>query len=246
MSLSGGRSTPMSVTYRRLADAQKSSAGVALYSRWINRPLGRLLAVPAHRIGLTPNQVTALSALATAAGIVVLAVGGPSWPTAAGASGLLVLGYALDSADGQVARLRGGGRPSGEWLDHVFDAFKAIAVHAAVLVHWYVHLDVSAALLLVPLAFATVSGTWFFAEILTQLLERLHPREGTAPRRRPAWQPVLALPADHGVLSVSFVLLAVPAAWVPVYIVLAVLNGLMLLRQLRSWYKRVDALTPTP
>lgn len=236
----------MSQTYARLAAAQKSSTGVALYSRWLNRPLGRVFAVVAYRWGLTPNQVTIISALTTFSGVVLLALAGPLWPVAAGVSLLLVLGYALDSADGQVARLGGGGSPAGEWLDHVIDAVKAFAVHAAVLIHWHRFLDLPPAALLVPLGFAVVSGTWFFAEILTQMLERLHPSPQAVARRRPALQPVLALPADHGVLSVTFVLLAVPGAWVPVYTVLAALNALMLVRQLLSWYRRVAALGGPP
>ena len=246
MSSLSERSAPMAQTYARLAAAQKSSTGVALYSRWLNRPLGRVLAVVAYRLGLSPNHVTVISALTTFAGITLLALVGPSWPAALGVALLLVLGYALDSADGQVARLGGGGSPAGEWLDHVIDAMKGIAIHAAVLIHWHRFLDLPPGLLLVPLGFAVVSGTWFFAEILTQMLERLHPGPSGAVRRRPALQPVLALPADHGVLSLTFILLAVPAVWVPLYSVLAGLNAVMLARQLRSWYRRVVALGGTP
>ena len=68
---------------------------------------------------MTPNQVTVLSAVATGAGLVLLVSGEPSPLRAAGVTVLLILGFALDSADGQVARLTGGGSPSGEWLDHV-------------------------------------------------------------------------------------------------------------------------------
>lgn len=236
----------MSETYARLAAAQKSPLGVALYSRWINRPLGRAFAVVAYRAGLTPNQVTIISALTTFSGVALLALAGPSWLVAVGVSLLLVLGYALDSADGQVARLGGGGSPAGEWLDHVIDAVKVVALPAAVLIHWYRFLDLPPGLLLVPLGFAVVNGTWFFAEILTQMLERLHPSSGAVARKRPALQPVLALPADQGVLSVTFVLLALPGVWVPVFTVLAALNALMLVRQLRSWYRRVAVLGGEP
>ena len=50
---------------------------------------------------------------------------------------LLILGYALDSADGQLARLLGGGTPEGEWLDHVIDSAKLATIHLAVLVSLY-------------------------------------------------------------------------------------------------------------
>ncbi len=246
MSTFVARSLSMSETYAQLAAAQKSPAGVSLYSRWINRPLGRVFAVVAYRLGLTPNQVTVVSAVTTFSGIALLAFAGPSWPVALAVGLLLVLGYALDSADGQVARLGGGGSPAGEWLDHVIDAFKAVAIHAAVLIHWHRFLDLPTEMLLIPLSFALVSGTWFFAEILTQMLERVHPAPQAAARRRPVLQPVLALPADHGVLSLTFLLLALPGAWVSVYAVIATLNGLMLVRQLRSWHRRVAVLGAAP
>lgn len=246
MSLSIDRSTPLPEIYHRLAAAQKDSKGVALYSRWVNRPLGRLFAVLAYRVGLSPNQVTAISAVFTFAGILLLATMPPTWPVAIGVAALLVLGYALDSADGQVARLSGTGSPAGEWLDHVIDAAKAVCVHVAVLVHWYLNFELPAAALLIPLTFAVVYSVWFFAEILTQTLERLHPVSEGRPRKRPFLQPVLALPADYGVLATTFLLVAVPSWWVPLYTALAVLNTLMLGRQLTSWYRRVKNLQPRP
>lgn len=232
-------------TYAQLAAAQKSSVGVSLYSRWINRPLGRVFAVLAFRLGLTPHQVTFVSAITTFTGITVLAVFAPSWPTALTVALLLVLGYALDSADGQVARLRGGGSPAGEWLDHVIDAAKEVALHAAVLIHWYRFFDLPPELLLIPVASMVIGSTWFFAEILTQMLERLHPVPSATERRRPAWQPVLAVPADYGVQAWIFVLLALPGAFFVVYTVIAVLRALMLVRLLGSWHRRVAALPST-
>jgi phosphatidylglycerophosphate synthase len=44
---------------------------------------------------------------------------------------VLVLGYALDAADGQLARLRGGGSSLGEWLDHMIDSAKVVGPHLA-------------------------------------------------------------------------------------------------------------------
>ena len=91
---------------RELRTAQKTSKGVSLYSRHINRPLGRVLAAAAFRAGLTPNQVTLLSALVSYAALAAVALLPPSWGLAAGVYAGLVLGFALDSADGQLARLR--------------------------------------------------------------------------------------------------------------------------------------------
>ena len=111
---------------RSLASAQKPGRGAPPYSRWINRRLGRLLAAAAYLAGRTPNQVTGLSALMTAIALVLVATVRPALWLGILVAFLLLLGYALDSADGQLARLRGGGTKAGEWLDHVVDAFKIV------------------------------------------------------------------------------------------------------------------------
>src|SRR5690554_2860599 len=109
---------------QRLASAQKPGRGAPPYSRWVNRRLGRWLAAAAFLARLTPDAVTAISALTTLSGLVLVALVAPTWWLGPLVAFLLLLGYALDSADGQLARLRGGGTKSGEWLDHVVDAAK--------------------------------------------------------------------------------------------------------------------------
>src|SRR5947208_1481942 len=92
-----------------LASKQKTLKGAPAYSRFVNRKLGRLLAAAAYLIGLTPNAVTLISAGFSLTGIVLLAVARPTWLVGVLVAVALVLGYALDAADGQLARLRGGG-----------------------------------------------------------------------------------------------------------------------------------------
>src|SRR4051794_25850684 len=99
---------------RRLRDAQKPAGrGAPAYSIYVNRPIGRYIAAAAYRIGATPNQVTAASALLTFTAILLLALVPPSAALGVGIAVLLAAGYAFDSADGQVARLRGGGSAAG-------------------------------------------------------------------------------------------------------------------------------------
>ena len=50
---------------------------------------------------------------------------------------LLASGYVMDSVDGQLARLRGSGSLSGEYLDHTVDCVKTATLHLAVLISWY-------------------------------------------------------------------------------------------------------------
>lgn len=154
-----------------LAAHQKTAKGAPPYSRFINRRLGRVLAAGSYVAGLTPDQVTILSGLATGAGLVLIATLEPSVLTAILVVALLVLGYALDSADGQLARLRGGGSKAGEWLDHTFDSAKVVAIHLAVLISLYRFGELDDEwLLLIPIAFAITNTVLFFSWVLRDLL----------------------------------------------------------------------------
>ncbi|SEP61925.1 CDP-alcohol phosphatidyltransferase family protein [Microlunatus flavus] len=230
----------------RLRGAQKSARGGPPYSIFVNRPLGRVLAALAYVAGLTPNQVTALSAVATFAGIVLLALAPATWATGIGVALLLVLGYALDSADGQLARLRGGGSLLGEWLDHTVDSLKVVVVHMAVLVTWFLHLDLAPGWLVVPLAFAAASSVHFFGMILVDLLGRTTRAElgvpapaKTAPGASSA---LLKLPTDYGVLCLAMLLLGAHAVFVGVYTFLAAATVGYTLLVVLKWRRDVVAL----
>ena len=91
--------------YTALARAQKSGAGVPWYMRVVNRRLGRVIAAVAAPTRATPDLLTGASLLAFLAGAALLVAVEPSVPSAVAATLLLQLGFALDSADGQLARL---------------------------------------------------------------------------------------------------------------------------------------------
>lgn len=241
------REAPWGEIRRALAGAQKSNRNAQAYSRWINRPFGRVLAATAYKWGLTPNAVTALSACVTFTGIALLAVLAPSIAGGLAIAACLVVGYALDSADGQVARLRGGGSPAGEWLDHIIDAFKVVSIHLAVVILWVRHLDGwSMSTALIPMAFAVEASVFFFGVIVTDLLMRMAGAKKTDIRSTDEAAPLLpslaGIPADYGTLCLSMVLLGWFPVWRAVYIVLAVLNVGALLLQLVRWYRRFAAL----
>ena len=129
-------------TVRSLSAAQKAAApGAPAYSLFVNRRAGRYLAAACHRLGLGPNAVSAVSAVFTYGAIVLLATAAPAWPMAVAVWLMLAVGYAFDSADGQVARLRGGGSLAGEWLDHVLDSIKLSTLHLALAVCAYRFFD---------------------------------------------------------------------------------------------------------
>lgn len=232
-----------------LAVAQKSNKNAAAYSRWFNRPFGRLLAATAYRWGVSPNQVTLTSALFTFSGIVMLAVAQPSWWFGFGIAALLVIGYALDSADGQVARLSGGGSPAGEWLDHVIDSFKTATLHLAIAIMWFRNLDDwPVASTLIPLAFAAQQSVWFFTIMLTEQLERAGGTKGA--RSDPAESAslrnsVLIAPADYGLLCLLFLLLGWFPIWRWIYAALLIYNLALLAVQLVRWYRRIASM-PRP
>ncbi|MBF5080366.1 CDP-alcohol phosphatidyltransferase family protein [Quadrisphaera sp. INWT6] len=238
---------------RRLQAAQKSAQGAPIYSRFVNRPLGRRLAAVAHVLGMTPNQVTASSAVATGAAVVAVAVLPSAWWKGLLVAALLVLGYALDAADGQLARLRGGGSLAGEWLDHVVDAAKTASLHLAVAVGAYRTFDALAeGWLLVPLVFSAVASTWFFTIILNDHLRRLAGTRdvqatvsaGEA-RQHSALRSLASAPVDYGVLCVVFVLLGWPLLFTWAYGLLALAFAAITAASMVAWFRQVDALGKT-
>jgi phosphatidylglycerophosphate synthase len=229
-------------TVRRLSQAQKSGKGGQAYSVYVNRKLGRLAAAAGHLAGLTPNAVTVISAAFSLGAVAVIALVG-GWGAAAAAP-LLALGYALDAADGQLARLRGGGSLAGEWLDHMIDAVKITAVHLAVLVHVYRFTDLGTRWLLVPLGFTIVSVALFFAQLLNEQLRRHRDPGARAASAEPV-SPLLLflkLPHDYGILCWMFLLLGSPDAMIRVYTFLFACNAAYLALALVKWFREMRGL----
>lgn len=228
---------------RRLSAAQKPAARSApAYSRFVNRRLGRYLTAWAYRAGLTPNAVTAISAVWTLAAIVLLIVLPASWGLGIGVAVLLLVGYAFDSADGQLSRLTGRSSPAGEWLDHMVDATKVVSMPLALAVGFYLHGTTAVAWLIVPLLSAVVSSVLFFGMILTEQLRRRYTGVPLAEDQpgRPSWlRAVLVLPMDYGVLCVSFVLLGWVPAFQVVYTLILIATALFLLAAAVRWFREL-------
>lgn len=239
-----------------LGAAQKPGHGVPAYTRYVNRSWGRRLAAVSYLAGMTPNQVTVISGLVSGVGIVALAVLEPG-PLSAGLVTLsLLLGYALDSADGQLARLRGGGSATGEWLDHVIDAARIPAMHIAVAIAAYrFGDDLPEWFLLVPLGYLLVSVVRFFANMLTEqlLAARVRAEHRTDPvgranadpaSRRSLARSLVLLPTDTGTLSVAFVLLLSLPVFAVAYGILFVMNAAWLALTLTRRYRAMSVPTP--
>lgn len=235
----------LGATLQRLAGAQKGAAGAPAYSRFVNRRLGRLLAALAFHAGLTPNAVTGVSALFTGTGIALLALAPLSWTTGIAVAACLVLGYALDAADGQLARLRGGGSPAGEWLDHMVDALKIASLHIAVLIGLHRSGVVEEGLLLVPLGFSVVATVLFFATLLNEAMRAQH---GVVTRSQPTgYRPsvvrsLIVLPTDYGLLCCVFILFGAPTLFLSVYALLFFAVAAFLALASVTWFREMKRL----
>ncbi|MFJ8014237.1 CDP-alcohol phosphatidyltransferase family protein [Streptomyces sp. NPDC096339] len=229
---------------RELRGAQKSAKGVSLYSRFVNRPVGRYLAAGSYALGLTPNQVTLISAALSFAAVALVAVAAPSWGLGLAVWAALALGFAFDSADGQLARLRGGGSAAGEWLDHVVDAAKLTGLHSCVLIAFYRFPDAygtgAAGWLLVPLGFQLAAVVTFFGGLLTEKL-KAKPAPGSPAEAPSTLRAVALLPVDYGVFCLVFLLLGGGELFPYVYAAFGAVAALFLAAFLTKWFRELSA-----
>jgi phosphatidylglycerophosphate synthase len=229
-----------------LAAAQKSNKGAPAYSRFVNRPLGRVCAAMAYVAGRTPNQVTVVSAAFTYSAIAIIALARPTALTSALVLIGLVLGYALDAADGQLARLRGGGSPTGEWLDHTVDAIKIGVLHLAVAISWFRFADWPSRWLLVPLGFQAVATVQFFAILLMDQLRRA--ARGTTKSimrddgSSSALYALAVIPTDYGLMCIVLGTMCLESWFRAAYTFLFACNLGFLLLALPRWYREVARL----
>jgi len=236
--------------YRVLAARQKAGAGVPFYTRVVNRRLGRVGAAAGAALGVTPHAVSLAGGALWALALLWLCLVPASFPVVLGVVVLLVISFGLDSADGQLARLTGRTGRAGEWLDHVLDAARHVAVHLSVAVALSRVSDLPGpgrSALALPLLFALVSVTRFVAQILGEQLRG--GARGTAPGgRTPSGSAsgglgaLIQLPADTGVLNASLLLLPVPGVFLAVYAVLVAANAVLLAATLRRRFAELAEL----
>lgn len=231
--------------YRQLSAAQKGHArGAPGYSVYVNRRIGRILAAGAFRLGISPNQATAISAAHTFSALILLVVLPASWWTGVIVAALLVLGYAWDSADGQIARLRGGGSLAGEWLDHFVDALKIASLHLVVLLGLHLHTPLAGtAWLLVPLAFSVIDVVTFFGMLLNDLLKQKKGVQSTHSRGGGTFvRSMMLLPTDFGIVCLVFLLWGWTGGFLVAYAALAAANAVFLALAAVKWFREISAL----
>ncbi|MGV9345361.1 CDP-alcohol phosphatidyltransferase family protein [Streptomyces spiralis] len=226
---------------RQLSQVQKPARGAPFYARFVNRPVGRVLAATAHRMGLSPNHVTAVSALATFAAIAAILARPPSYALGRWVTLALLLGFALDSADGQLARLNRSVSPSGEWMDHVVDCAKLLGIHAAVLISFYRFFELPrTVMLLAPIGFQFAAVLLFFGGTLTDQLKRRGSEVSAGPRPRSSAVRVMALlPVDYGLLCLTFLFLGNQKIFCALYVTLLAAHVLLVPAFLAKWFQEL-------
>ncbi|MGW1615865.1 CDP-alcohol phosphatidyltransferase family protein [Streptomyces sp. NPDC002285] len=230
-----------SSTLQQLSTVQKPAQGVSFYTRFVNRPAGRLLAAAAYRIGLSPNHVTAVSALVTFAAVITIALLPPSHVVGQCVALALLLGFALDSADGQLARLHRSSSLSGEWLDHVVDCAKILGIHAAVLISFYRFFDLTQPALLLPVIFQFAAVLLFFGGILTEQLRRRRVKPPTGPPASASSVRGMALlPVDYGLFCLIFLFLGSQKLFLTLYVALLVAHVVLLPAFFAKWLRELS------
>ena len=244
------RANSVASIIRELSAAQKTPKSTSAYIVFVNRPIGRLLAAIAFKFGGTPNGITAVSGTGTYLAAAALAFFGGDFPAAVFAGLALCFFYALDSADGQLARLQGGGSLRGEWLDHFLDGGKIVLLHSAVLAVLIRDSSVPMPLaLIVPIVFMLASSLLYGGGTLVNELKRrvATPSESSS---KPLvsgftakdWVMSGALLApEHGVISLLVVLLPFPRIFVPIYVLASLVTVVLCVAISIKWYRDLAA-----
>lgn len=222
-----------------LGAAQKPAQGVPAYTRWVNRRGARIVAATAFGLGWTPNMVTAASAALSVTGMILLVVLTPAWWVGLPIAALLAAGYLFDSADGQLARVSKTSSKTGEWVDHVVDAFRSPAIHLAVAIAMYLHRGETVWLAAMALVYALVTSGQFLSQILAEAFVKSAGRPQT---RGGNLRSFVLLPTDPGTLCWSFILWGIAPAFAVVYALLALVAVAHSAMSLRRRYRDLMAL----
>lgn len=215
----------------RVSDFLATNRGGGLYSETVSQRLGAVLAYAASRLRLTPTAVTLANlvlGLAASTVVVALAPRAASGDVPAAVPGLVALlgwqlAYALDCADGQLARVTGQASPAGARLDILCDVAAQIGLVAALGATAAAYRSVPAWLI------AAFAGTWMVNLVTSVMQSGPHHASMVPSRSLPVR--VVKLVRDYGavVLLCALVLLFAPQWTVLVLIAFTAVNGLFLL-----------------
>ncbi len=230
---------------------QKPKRGTPLYTRTVNRLLGKYLAALAFELRMSPTQLTILSALLTFCSFLGLIIFPTNVYFTAFFTIILLLAYALDSADGQLARLKQNGTAAGEWLDHTTDALKQVFFHAAILLILFAQGEITLFMLLIPLCFIAVQLTVFTSNLLKEKLFKIYTLSVNSqpdlsvnpPDSVSLLKDILFFCTDYGILCMLFFFLSFSNIFWCLYVFFFLANSFTGTLMLCSSYKRLLALT---
>jgi phosphatidylglycerophosphate synthase len=210
------------------AEFYRTNRGGGLFSEGFSQRAGAVFAAAAYRLGIPPTALTAgnlVVGVATSAAVVALAsTAAPTW--IAGLVALIgwQLAYALDCADGQLARVAGRTSPAGARVDVLCDIAVQISLVTA-LSAVAVDQRPSVASWLV----AMFAGTWM-VNLVTSVMQA-GPNAGSMVTSTSLPVRVVKLVRDYGavVFVAGLVLLLVPQWTVWLLVAFTVVNGGFLL-----------------
>lgn len=177
------------------------------YTVYINRPIGNYIAklVPAF---VTPNSITITSFLLFC-GCVIAMPFVSNFTQSFVLTVAFLFQYALDSADGILARRRGMSSPIGEWLDHSLDGVRILVLHVAVLVTFFLNSNdfQGVHLFAVSLGIISMGGNFITNQLKVKILGvRSGDAIGNLNGLKWLLAKILFLPADSGVYYFCFAL----------------------------------------
>lgn len=206
------------------ADFYRTNRGGGLFSENVSQHLGAVFAAVAYRVGVAPTILTAgnlVLGLATSAAVVALAsTSAPTWVAGLVALVGWQLAYALDCADGQLARVAGRTSPAGARVDVLCDIAVQISLVTA-LSAVAVDQRPSTASWVVAL----FAGTWM-VNLVTSVMQS-GPNAGSMVTSTSLPVRLVKLVRDYGavIFVAGLVLLAVPQWTIWLLLAYTVING---------------------
>ncbi|MTI95310.1 MAG: CDP-alcohol phosphatidyltransferase family protein [Firmicutes bacterium] len=206
----------MQQIFQRIEQGYAGKRAGLLYTRYVSRKFAMLFTALFFKLNISPNIVTVLSAVfaLSGAGVLFLPVGSVS-------SAIIMLiflqvSYALDSADGQLARLLDKPSPIGAWFDLLMDRITGFLVTAALL-YWYWEQDMFSGFpqfygIFVFVMFANL--TFSYATNLKGLVIKAKP----GPGKSSLLKELVLAPSDTGIFYLILTLTVLITNYLPVLI----------------------------
>jgi phosphatidylglycerophosphate synthase len=193
------------------ADFLARNRGGGLFTMTVSQRLGAYLSVVAHRLGLAPTILTIgnlVIGLGASIAVLTLVPRDHKLHVVVGLAALVLwqLAYALDCADGQLARVTGRTSPAGKRIDILCDVAIQIALVAAVVAvaSSYTHLP--------SWLGALFAGTWM-VNLVTSVMQS-GPQAASMIESRSLPVRVVKLVRDYGaVIALAGLVLTVAPQW---------------------------------